>query len=174
MDYKRSLIFITTIIVLLFYCCKKDTTETADDNALVVEAKNWFISSNKNYIPNWQDAVSFSKNNIIYIILPSNYKLSADTNRIISRLIISNFGGKYSARLLEFIDSNVPGDINNIIKLFHGNENLKRLDGGYSGKVLVLSADHVFINGWQFESGAFKYTLKLKTSEGKSTLKKSF
>ncbi|MCZ4224544.1 hypothetical protein [Pedobacter rhodius] len=62
-------------------------------------------------------------------------------------MIIVDSAGKYSAKLIEFINSNVPENLNNIVAIYHGDKNLKNLDGQYSGKVLVLNADHVSLTG---------------------------
>jgi hypothetical protein len=95
------------ILCALFFtnACKKDENNNASS---IENAKQWFSSTNKTYLPNWDKAVIVKNADVNYVMLPSNYNIQANTNNIISYLVIADSSGKYAAKLVEFVNSSVP------------------------------------------------------------------
>jgi len=151
------LIVFTAIII---FSCKKGQNKTDDFNT-IENAKEWFSKTEKNYLPAWDKSSVIESNNVNYIIVASNYSLKSDRNKIISTLVIADSLGNYSAKLLEFINSDSPEELIDIITIYKSGLKLKNLKNDYTGNLLVLNSDHRYLYGLQLKDGYLKHNLTI-------------
>jgi hypothetical protein len=149
-----------TLLTIIINSCKKGEDKSIDFSA-IENAKNWFSKSEKGYLPDWDKAIDLKSNNINYIVLPSNYSLRTDKNKITSKLVIADSLGNYSAKIIEFINSNAPDALEDIVKIYKSDYKLKKLSSNYTGSLLVLNSDHTYLYGLQLQNGYIKHNLKI-------------
>ncbi|KLT64713.1 hypothetical protein [Pedobacter sp. BMA] len=160
---------ITCIILLnicfVFASCKKNERSISDID-VISNAKNWFLKEkNIDYIPSWDKAEILRENKVNYLILPSNFNLESATNQVLSRLVIADSMGIYSAKLIEIINGDLPESTKDLVSISLGRKHLQNSGSYFSGNVLILDQRHRFLEGERFQDGLVVSNIGIKFSQ---------